>query len=61
MNTPIRRLSVFSLLLLLVLMLNVTWLQGFQAETIREDPLKRRAERSRWKAAYKSLRHAKRS
>ena len=42
MNTPIRRLSVFSLFLLLVLMLNVTWLQGFQAETIREDPLNTR-------------------
>jgi ribosome biogenesis GTPase len=32
-----------------------------RALEIREDPLKRRAERSRWKAAYKSLRHAKRS
>ncbi len=42
MNTPIRRLSVFSLFLLLVLMLNVTWLQGFQAEAIREDPLNTR-------------------
>jgi ribosome biogenesis GTPase len=39
--------------------------QKLQAELraleVREDPLKRRAERSKWKAAYKSLRHAKRS
>ncbi|MFD6950558.1 peptidoglycan glycosyltransferase [Nocardiopsis sp. TSRI0078] len=42
MNTPIRRLSIFSLLLLLVLMLNVTWIQGFQAQAIRDDPLNTR-------------------
>ncbi|NYH52642.1 MULTISPECIES: peptidoglycan D,D-transpeptidase FtsI family protein [Nocardiopsis] len=42
MNTPIRRLSIFSLFLLLVLMLNVTWIQGFQAEAIRDDPLNTR-------------------
>ncbi|PDP88413.1 peptidoglycan glycosyltransferase [Glycomyces fuscus] len=42
MNTPIRRLSIFSFLLLLVLMANVTWLQGFQAQAIKEDPLNRR-------------------
>ncbi|WP_159944258.1 MULTISPECIES: penicillin-binding protein 2 [unclassified Nocardiopsis] len=42
MNTPIRRLSVFALFLLVVLMLNVTWIQGFQAEAIRNDPLNTR-------------------
>jgi ribosome biogenesis GTPase len=31
-----------------------------RALEIREDPLKRRAERGRWKAIYKSLRHGKR-
>jgi ribosome biogenesis GTPase len=38
--------------------------QKLQAELraleVREDPLKRREERSRWKAIYKSLRHSKR-
>jgi ribosome biogenesis GTPase len=32
-----------------------------RALEIREDPLKRRAERGRWKAIYKSLRQSKRS
>jgi ribosome biogenesis GTPase len=32
-----------------------------RALEVREDPLKRRAERSKWKAVYKSMRHAKRS
>jgi ribosome biogenesis GTPase len=38
--------------------------QKLQAELraleVREDPLKRRAERSRWKSIHKSLRHGKR-
>ncbi|WP_017573207.1 peptidoglycan D,D-transpeptidase FtsI family protein [Nocardiopsis halotolerans] len=42
MNTPIRRLSIFAFLLILILMGNVTWLQGFQAEAIRDDPLNTR-------------------
>jgi peptidoglycan glycosyltransferase len=42
MNTPIRRLSVFSMLLFGALMLQLTWIQGFQADAIREDPLNRR-------------------
>ncbi|WP_017606543.1 peptidoglycan D,D-transpeptidase FtsI family protein [Nocardiopsis alkaliphila] len=42
MNTPIRRLSVFAMLLFGVLMLQLTWIQGFQAEAIRDDPLNRR-------------------
>jgi hypothetical protein len=32
-----------------------------RALEIREDPLKRRAERGRWKSIYKSLRHGKRT
>ncbi|GHC97717.1 cell division protein FtsI [Nocardiopsis terrae] len=39
MNTPIRRLSVFAMVLFGALMLQLTWIQGFQAEAIREDPL----------------------
>lgn len=42
MNTPIRRLSVFAMFLFGALMLQLTWIQGFQAEAIREDPLNRR-------------------
>ncbi|MFL1378089.1 MULTISPECIES: peptidoglycan D,D-transpeptidase FtsI family protein [unclassified Nocardiopsis] len=42
MNTTIRRLSIFCLLMFLVLMANVTWIQGIQAPTIKEDPLNRR-------------------
>ncbi|MGW8530381.1 MULTISPECIES: peptidoglycan D,D-transpeptidase FtsI family protein [Nocardiopsidaceae] len=42
MNTPIRRLSVFALILIGILMLNITWIQGFQADSIRADPLNRR-------------------
>ena len=42
MNTPIRRLSVFSMILFGALMLQLTWIQGFQAEAIREDPLNTR-------------------
>ncbi|RKS06515.1 cell elongation-specific peptidoglycan D,D-transpeptidase [Nocardiopsis sp. Huas11] len=42
MNTPIRRLSVFSMILFGAMMLNLTWIQGFQAEAIRDDPLNRR-------------------
>ncbi|WP_304452516.1 penicillin-binding protein 2 [Nocardiopsis sp. YSL2] len=42
MNTPIRRLSVFSMLLFGAMMINLTWIQGFRAEAIREDPLNRR-------------------
>ncbi|QKW31618.1 penicillin-binding protein 2 [Nocardiopsis flavescens] len=42
MNTTIRRLSIFCLLMFLVLMANITWIQGIQAPTIKEDPLNRR-------------------
>ncbi|MBR8742264.1 penicillin-binding protein 2 [Nocardiopsis sp. MG754419] len=42
MNTPIRRLSVFSMILFGALMLQLTWIQGFQAEAIREHPLNSR-------------------
>ena len=42
MNTPIRRLSVFAMILFGALMIQLTWIQGFQAEAIREDPLNRR-------------------
>lgn len=42
MNTPIRRLSVFSMILFGALMLQLTWIQGFQAEAIREDSLNTR-------------------
>jgi peptidoglycan glycosyltransferase len=42
MNTPIRRLSVFSMILFGALMLQLTWIQGFQAEAIRENSLNTR-------------------
>ncbi|GAB2513514.1 peptidoglycan D,D-transpeptidase FtsI family protein [Nocardiopsis aegyptia] len=42
MNTPIRRLSVFTMALFGVLMLNLTWIQGFQAQSLIEDPLNSR-------------------
>ncbi|GAB3693925.1 peptidoglycan D,D-transpeptidase FtsI family protein [Nocardiopsis oceani] len=42
MNTTIRRLSVFSMILFGALMLQLTWIQGFQADAIREDPLNSR-------------------
>lgn len=42
MNTPIRRLAVFSMILFGALMLQSTWIQGFQADAIREDPLNSR-------------------
>src|SRR5699024_797302 len=42
MNTPIRRLAVFSMILFGALMLQATWIQGFQADAIREDPLNNR-------------------
>jgi peptidoglycan glycosyltransferase len=42
MNTPIRRLSVFTMALFGVLMLNLTWIQGFQAEALINDPLNSR-------------------
>ncbi|CAM3991520.1 D,D-transpeptidase PbpA [Nocardiopsis rhodophaea] len=38
MNTPIRRLAVFALALFGVLLLNVTWIQVFQAEALRTNP-----------------------
>ncbi|MBB6174309.1 peptidoglycan glycosyltransferase [Nocardiopsis mwathae] len=37
MNRSIRRLSVFLMALFVVLLLNVTWIQGFQAEELREN------------------------
>ncbi|MDT0331010.1 peptidoglycan D,D-transpeptidase FtsI family protein [Nocardiopsis lambiniae] len=42
MNTTIRRLSIFCLFMFLVLMVNVTWIQGLQAPAILEDPLNKR-------------------
>ena len=39
MNTPIRRLAIFSMLLFAALMLQTTWLQGFHAEAIKDNPL----------------------
>ncbi|CAM3991458.1 penicillin-binding protein 2 [Nocardiopsis rhodophaea] len=38
MNQSIRRLSAFVMALFVVLLLNVTWIQGFQAEELRENP-----------------------
>ncbi|MFD0772588.1 peptidoglycan D,D-transpeptidase FtsI family protein [Streptomonospora algeriensis] len=38
MNKPIRRLAIFSLALFGVLMLNVSWIQTFQAESLQEHP-----------------------
>lgn len=38
MNKPIRRLALFSLALFGVLLLNISWLQTFQAESLREHP-----------------------
>ncbi|MFC3999882.1 peptidoglycan D,D-transpeptidase FtsI family protein [Nocardiopsis sediminis] len=42
MNKPIRRLSVFALALFGVLLLNVTWIQAFQADSLREHDYNRR-------------------
>lgn len=42
MNTPIRRLSVFAMLLFGALMVQLTWIQGFQAEAIRDHHLNTR-------------------
>ncbi|MEV2278934.1 penicillin-binding protein 2 [Nocardiopsis sp. NPDC049922] len=42
MNTPIRRLSIFTMALFAVLMLNLTWIQGFRADALIEDPLNTR-------------------
>ncbi|KIH98978.1 peptidoglycan glycosyltransferase [Streptomonospora alba] len=42
MNKPIRRLAIFSLALFGVLMLNVSWIQTFQAESLQEHPYNRR-------------------
>ncbi|GAB3453934.1 D,D-transpeptidase PbpA [Streptomonospora sediminis] len=38
MNKPIRRLALFALALFGVLLLNISWLQTFQAESLREHP-----------------------
>ncbi|GAA4918913.1 peptidoglycan D,D-transpeptidase FtsI family protein [Streptomonospora salina] len=38
MNKPIRRLAIFSLALFGVLMLNISWIQTFQAESLQEHP-----------------------
>lgn len=38
MNKPIRRLALFSLALFGVLLLNISWIQTFQAESLREHP-----------------------
>ncbi|RCV50949.1 peptidoglycan D,D-transpeptidase FtsI family protein [Marinitenerispora sediminis] len=42
MNQPIRRLALFSLALFGVLLLNITWIQAIQAESLREHPLNNR-------------------
>lgn len=42
MNTPIRRLAIFSMALFGVLLLNVTWIQAFQAESLRNHPFNSR-------------------
>lgn len=42
MNTPIRRLAIFSMVLFAALMLQITWIQGFRAEAIKDDPLNSR-------------------
>ncbi|WP_116247928.1 penicillin-binding protein 2 [Nocardiopsis sp. FIRDI 009] len=42
MNTPIRRLSIFTMALFAILMLNLTWIQGFRADALIEDPLNTR-------------------
>ncbi|MDT0303947.1 peptidoglycan D,D-transpeptidase FtsI family protein [Streptomonospora wellingtoniae] len=42
MNKPIRRLAIFTMALFGVLLLNVSWIQTFQAETLREHPYNRR-------------------
>ncbi|MUL44064.1 penicillin-binding protein 2 [Streptomonospora sp. PA3] len=42
MNKPIRRLALFTMALFGVLLLNVSWIQTFQAETLREHPYNRR-------------------
>ncbi|MGW5880030.1 peptidoglycan D,D-transpeptidase FtsI family protein [Nocardiopsis terrae] len=47
MNTPIRRLSIFSLILIMILMVNITWIQGFRADSIRAHPLNNRTYNER--------------
>ncbi|GAA1780985.1 MULTISPECIES: penicillin-binding protein 2 [Streptomonospora] len=42
MNKPIRRLAIFTMALFGVLLLNVSWIQTFQAEHLREHPYNRR-------------------
>ncbi|MFC7326130.1 peptidoglycan D,D-transpeptidase FtsI family protein [Marinactinospora rubrisoli] len=42
MNQPIRRLALFSLALFGVLLLNITWIQAIQAESLREHPFNSR-------------------
>ncbi|WP_067964481.1 peptidoglycan D,D-transpeptidase FtsI family protein [Nocardiopsis trehalosi] len=42
MNKPIRRLAVFAMALFGVLLLNVTWIQAFQADHLREHEYNRR-------------------
>ncbi|WP_017601465.1 peptidoglycan D,D-transpeptidase FtsI family protein [Nocardiopsis lucentensis] len=42
MNTPIRRLSIFTMALFAILMLNLSWIQGFRANALIEDPLNKR-------------------
>ncbi|QBI51897.1 peptidoglycan D,D-transpeptidase FtsI family protein [Streptomonospora litoralis] len=38
MNKPIRRLALFTMALFGVLLLNISWIQTFQAESLREHP-----------------------
>ncbi len=38
MNKPLRRVSVFCVLLILALLAWVTWLQGAKASTFTDDP-----------------------
>ncbi|GAA3738938.1 peptidoglycan D,D-transpeptidase FtsI family protein [Salinactinospora qingdaonensis] len=42
MNTPIRRLALFTMALFGVLLLNITWIQAIQGESLREHPFNNR-------------------
>jgi peptidoglycan glycosyltransferase len=39
LDKPLRRVSIFALVLILALMINLNYIQGSQAEKLREDPL----------------------
>ena len=42
MNRPLRRVAIFGLLLVAILMINVNYIQGSQADKLRTDPLNAR-------------------